>query len=698
MTRRRPAATLAGVPWPATAEQGLRWATGAALVVAAVLAWLEGGFDASRWGPAGAVAVCAAVAAHALVRGGGSRATRLVTAAGIALVAWSAASVAWADTPGRALDATGRTVLYVAVLGLALRPRWPAASVRRLLVVLVAGASAVAAAVLLRAVTAADPSSLVVDGRLVAPLGYANATAGFLLLAVPPALHLAAGGVRAPAARAAALAAAGLLAQVALLAQSRAALLAGAGAAALLLLLSPRRGGILLALGALLAVLIATAPALLDVRGAADADALAVRVGRAAAHATAGTLALVVASGAWTAAVAALPGRARRRLTAPRTGTAATAAALVLVLAVGTATVGHPVAWARDRVDDAVHGGYGDVPATGSRLTGALGSNRGDMYRVAWDVFRAHPVGGTGAEDFGPAYLRARRSDEAPRYAHSFPLGVLAGLGAVGALLWAAALGVPAALAHRRRRRMRPDTVAGMAAAAAGVAVWGLQALVDWTWAFPAVTLPALVLLAAAARATDDAGAAGRPETTVPFVDRVPGGPPRVRRPATAAGRVAAVGAGLAAVVVAAALGTLALSAALTERGTARAATDPAAAARDLDRAARLDPFDADAPLRRGIVLRRAGDAGAWRRDVRRAVDRAPQDWFAHLELGLAALAEGRRGAATTALRRARSLNPRQPVVGVVLRAAERGERVDPDAVEAALAAAFAPKLRPTSG
>ncbi|MGX6450242.1 O-antigen ligase family protein, partial [Patulibacter sp. S7RM1-6] len=183
-----------------------------------------------------------------------------------------------------------------------------------------------------------------------------------------------------------------------------------------------------------------------------------------------------------------------------RTGTVATLLVAAVAAVVVVAAVGNPVAWTRDRVGDALHGGYADVPASGSRLTGSLGSNRGDMYRVAWRTFRAHPLTGVGAEDFGPAYLRGRRSDEAPRYAHSFPLGVLAGLGAVGAALWLLVLGLPAVLAHRRRRRMRPATRAGMAAALTGAVAWALQAAVDWTWAFPAVTVPALVLLAAAAR------------------------------------------------------------------------------------------------------------------------------------------------------------------------------------------------------
>ena len=83
----------------------------------------------------------------------------------------------------------------------------------------------------------------------------------------------------------------------------------------------------------------------------------------------------------------------------------AAVAVVVLVTAVG-----NPVAWGTDRVDEALHGGYEQVAPTGDRLTGSLGSGRGDMYRVAWHAWRAQPVLGIGAEDFQPVYLRDRRT------------------------------------------------------------------------------------------------------------------------------------------------------------------------------------------------------------------------------------------------------------------------------------------------
>ncbi|HEU5362849.1 MAG TPA: O-antigen ligase family protein [Gaiellaceae bacterium] len=109
-----------------------------------------------------------------------------------------------------------------------------------------------------------------------------------------------------------------------------------------------------------------------------------------------------------------------------------------------------------------------------------------------WDGARetavAHPLGGTGAGTFGLVH------DAWPyaRDAHSLYLQALSELGVPGLLLLVAFVTFPLVLAIRR----------GLAAPAAGLAVFALHAGIDWDWQLPAVTVAALALMAAAARPT----------------------------------------------------------------------------------------------------------------------------------------------------------------------------------------------------
>jgi hypothetical protein len=695
---------LRSIPRPATAEQGTRWAVGGAVLVALVLGHLEGGFAPSRWAPAAVVLLWAAALAWAR-RGGRTPARPVLVALGAyaLLTAWTAASVLWADTPGRAIDAAGRTLLYGAVLALVLLPRWPRASLRRLLVVVGAGACLLAALTLVRVAGSDDPSAFI-DGRLIAPTGYVNATAALWVIAFAPLVHLAAGGLRQPVARVAALVGAGLLLETALLSQSRGGMLALVAACAVLVALTPDRGAVLLALAAVGGAALVAAPVLLDVRGAPTVAVLGDRLDDAVGELARTLVALGIAGACWQLVLVLLPPGLRRRASDRRLGVAATGAVVLAGLVVAVLVVGNPVSWAADRAEEALDSsGYSGVAATGDRLTGSLGSNRGDMYRVALRTLRDHPVTGVGAEDFQPSYLRDRRSTEAPRYAHSFPLGVLSGLGVVGGLLALVAFGTPVVSALRARRGAAPATRAGAAAAAAGFVTWFAGSAWDWTWEFPAVTILGLVLLGAAARATDVDGAAPTAELrTIRERARRHGvavqDEERTRPwvPRDARGRAAATAGVLAVLALTAGVAALGLASASLRRGTALASSDPAEAAVWFDRAARLNPLDGDALLNRSIIARRLGDRWAWRHDLERALDRAPQDWFAHLELGLADAVAGDRRGALVQLRRARALNPQQTAVGETIDVVRRGGTVDPEAVEARVVGALQEKLQPT--
>src|SRR5689334_13611082 len=86
-----------------------------------VLAWRDGGFDASNWGPAAVVLV--ALLALALGTGAAVPATRrewVVLGAAAAFVLWSYLSATWAAFASNALIGSGKTLLYFACFAIAM--------------------------------------------------------------------------------------------------------------------------------------------------------------------------------------------------------------------------------------------------------------------------------------------------------------------------------------------------------------------------------------------------------------------------------------------------------------------------------------------------------------------------------------------------------------------------------------------------
>jgi hypothetical protein len=692
-------------------EQGARWACGAMVLLAWALSLWGGGFEPVAWGVAGIVAVVLAAGGWALARP--ARVDRTVLALlglAAAITLWTAASMLWADTPQRAQEATGRTALYSAALAVVLLPRWPAASLRRLLGTVVVGGGVIAVVAFARLAFATDPSSMLIDGRLVWPAGYVNAAAALWVVTVPVAIGLAAGVARGPGARIAALTITPPMVALCLLSQSRGGLIALAVALVTMVVLSPRRGSILLVTAGVIAATALSYGVIVDVRGAVDLATLDRRLDAVFVRVVAGTAALMVVGTAVLTLTARLPRRTRGRLGRPQAGIVASTALAVVAVAALVAAVGNPVAWGTDRVDDALHGGYEQVAPTGDRLTGSLGSGRGDMYRVAWHAWRDQPLLGIGAEDFQPVYLRDRRTTNAPRYAHSLPVGVLLGLGVIGAALAAALVLGLAVAAGRAWWRGRSATRTAVAAALAGAVGWAVQAAWDWTWEFPALTVLAIVLIGAGARATDSAGAGpsaeqrhARDRAREHDLEVEPWEPDVPIVPRGAAGRVGFAGLAVVAAGLIAAFGVLAIASAAFRQGTTLAATRPAEAVDRLSVAVRLNPLDGDAALSRAIVRRRQGDIAGWRADVDRTLRRAPNDWLANLERAIdqanrAPRSGPRRDAAVAALVDVLDRNPRQPVIRQVLDAVERGEHVDPSVVENRIARQQQSLERPFAG
>ncbi len=171
----------------------------------------------------------------------------------------------------------------------------------------------------------------------------------------------------------------------------------------------------------------------------------------------------------------------------------------VAVLATSSSARG----WVGDRGAE-FRGEGGDAVANDpGRLVSTSGNQRRAWWGEAWRGFEASPVIGQGAGGFPLVHVRERHvADNAvnTREAHGIVPGVLSGLGIVGLLLLAALVGALVwGVLRAAGIRLDPDLGIPLAILAA----FALQAAVDWSWAIPALTIPALaaggVVLAAAA-------------------------------------------------------------------------------------------------------------------------------------------------------------------------------------------------------
>jgi O-antigen ligase len=242
--------------------------------------------------------------------------------------------------------------------------------------------------------------------------------------------------------------------------------------------------GILAAIGILLAAGFVVAPGPSWRRAAAAAALLPLSLALALTSSR-GALAAFIGAGAVGVAVhPALDGR--RRIVCA-------AAAGILLVAAGPALVraGGPAQLADD-VRDAV---AAPVAARGEQeesLLSVSANGRVDYWRVAWHQAREHPWLGSGAGTFEVYWNRDRDTVYGTRDAHSLYLETLAELGPFGLLLLGVALAVPlVAFARVRRSPLAAGALAGYVA-------FLVHAGIDWDWELPAVTLPVLLLAAAA--------------------------------------------------------------------------------------------------------------------------------------------------------------------------------------------------------
>ena len=257
---------------------------------------------------------------------------------------------------------------------------------------------------------------------------YWNGQGAMALVAFWPAVALAARHDVHPAIRALALGGATAMACLWLGTQSKGAGVALAAAAVVVFAVSGKRLRLLVPT-ALVAVVATFAAQPLTEPYRADGQTFAGAVRHA------GTVTLVLAGvGTLAGLVYALVDRRLRvpdtaRIWMGRVALGLVCAALVAVIVGFFSAVDHPGRATEDRWDDFRRL---DPAASGTSHFNALGSNRYDFWRVAWDEFERHPLAGIGAYGWGNAYLIHGESLESPHRAHSLELDTLAETGVIG--------------------------------------------------------------------------------------------------------------------------------------------------------------------------------------------------------------------------------------------------------------------------
>ncbi len=397
-----------------------------------------------------------------------SRATSVTIGAFAALAAWSAVSIAWASRPDLAWLSANRTALALAavVVGVA----WGAsqtAPARSLAV----GVSLAALPVLVWSLAGRvvpDLAAPLVDTpRLTAPIGHANGLAVVAAMALPGALVWA-GDIRRRRDLSVVIAAVPLL--VIVLTGSRSGAIATLVTIGVALWLLPDRPRMLATLGAAAAGIVSAAWLALTADGLSGGNILPVPGQRRGIGLVLGGLiaAGIIAAIVLRPALVPVARRVSSMLTRP------VAAVAVAVVVVGAAVV----VWA----------GRGVTANDGAtRVFSADSNNRSAWWGQAWRGFLDAPLAGNGAGSFPVTHLTERTADVPSlqvRQPHQLVLELLTEIGIVGLVLALVALGGVVVAAHTGRRAVGPAVCLLMP--------FLVTAQLDWTWAIPAATLPAM--------------------------------------------------------------------------------------------------------------------------------------------------------------------------------------------------------------
>jgi hypothetical protein len=609
----------------------------AALLSAGVvgLAFASGGYFAGTTGiavaiAAAALAVAVLVAPSLVLRWSAP----LVLAVGaIALFAlWALLSARWSHAPARALMEADRALLYalgVALAGLA----GTLARVRR------AAQAALVAALTIASIGGLitrvlpdlwpTPAGMEAD-RLSYPVGYWNAAGMIGALAAIGCLHLAADGGRRRAVRTVAAAAVPLVAATVVLTFSRGAIAAGVVGVVVALVLARTPGTA--------AALLATVPTSAVAVGVVlHSDALAAATPDPGLGPALALAACAVAAGA---TQAALHGWRTRVVVAPRLARGLAVGAVVVAVggAVATGAAGAVIERAGDLTRSSHVVETGDERA---RLTQLSDNGRIDAWRVSLDAFADAPLNGSGAGTFALDWARDRPGIQELTDGHSLLLEALGELGLVGAGLLIAAIG---ALAWGAIRALRSPARPAAALGLAVLAAWVLHACMDWDWEMPALTLPALAIVALVANARGTWSTGARSAGWVPRSIAV-----------AALACLALVGVGLA----------LSQHDVDTAVAAVHANRCPDAV-RAADAAMRVGDQRPEPHQVLAICAVHDGDTAAATREIQRAIALDPGDWRLVYDLAVIRALDGRDPRPT--MRQARRMNPRSWLLRIAQR------------------------------
>jgi hypothetical protein len=440
----------------------------------------------------------------------------IATALLVAFAAWSVITLAWSVAPDQTWIEFNRVLTYVLVLALAITA---GASYVGSVELVARGFLLVALAVAVYGLGQKLIPGLHVAGifnlnqtggfaRLQEPLGYWNALALLLAMAVPIALAITVDRSAPRRTRLLALLSTELLLLTIALTYSRGGLLALAVGVAAGMALSGARLRSLMWVG--LAVAATVAPL---VMGLVDHDLTTSLVplgSRETAGAELGAVLVVSLAVLWFAGSRLLLLESRSRIGPERARRLGHLVVLLagIVLACGvigvafssrglTGTVSH--AW------DSFTATKGTSVSNPDRLLSVDSENRWVWWKEAVGAFSGRPIGGWGAGSFAVIHLLYRRNTLSVTQAHSVPLQFLGETGLIGAALAIGAYGLLLVTGVKAVRR-RPNGTGRLLSAAlvAGAGMYALHSFYDWDWNIPGVTLPALaflgVLAGAAAR------------------------------------------------------------------------------------------------------------------------------------------------------------------------------------------------------
>jgi hypothetical protein len=558
------------------------------------------------------------------------------------LAAWTLISGIWSPVPAIAFSDGQRVIAYVGAFVLGV---WGCSLLgRRVLLSLtpIAAAGAIVGLVTLIALWTGSNSLdfFELDATLRYPIGYRNAEAAFFLMAVLPAVVLAASGELDWRLRGLLLGSATLMIELAVLAQSRASVFAAVIGVAVLIAVHPDR---LRVMGWLALALVPAAlalPWLLDVfqRDAGNTAAEIPPLHHACVAIALTSLASV--------AIGLCLTRFGRGLELPARGRTAIGGLLFgvlgLILVAGVIALvradGGPGGFVSRHVDE-LTAGSPNLESSSSRFGLDVRTERGDYWRVAFDDFDRHPLDGTGAGGFRSSYLQHRHNPGvSPEDPHGVETLMLGELGLPGTLLFLTFL-VGSVVAAVRARRLGPSAAALAAGALALSAYWLAQASVDWFWSYAAITLPVPYALGSA---------------LAPALRRDGDG----ESPRTATRTALAI----AAFAVAIAIVPFFLSARYTNQGIRLGQSNAQGAYEDLDRAADLNPWTARPRAAESVIALEVGDDARALSSIDDAIDRSPRDWLLFMQKAKVLIRTDPAGS-RQALEQARRLNPRGPEI-----------------------------------